>query len=147
MWKTCLLRPTLDGGPASKFLGMNLNSLSWTLPMTLACILVLQIMGSPFWLFFFLSKPINFPFKMVTCRFSLGFPLFGLGLSSKGYGCNLWLSSNTIALFHWTLNLGARSKVTLNQQLRVSERSQVGIRGKGAKQKALATLVPRLVKH
>jgi hypothetical protein len=128
MWKTCLLRPTLDGGQGSKFLGMKFNSLSWTLPW----ISVLQIMSSPLWLFFFLSKPIDFPFKMMTCRFSPGFPLFGLGPSSKGYGCNLWLSSNTIALFHWTLNLGARSKVTLNQQLRVSERSQVGIRGQGA---------------
>jgi len=132
MWKTCLLRPTLDGGPGSKFLGMNFNSLSWTLPWTLACILVLQIMSSPLSPFSFLSKPIDFPFKMMTCRFSPGFPLFGLGPSSKGYGCNLWLSSNTIALFHCTLNLGARSKVTLNQQLRVSERSEVGIRGKGA---------------
>jgi len=56
------LRPTLGGGPGFKFLGINLNSpaakqivyLSWTLPWTIACILVLQIMSSPFELFFFL---------------------------------------------------------------------------------------------
>ncbi len=40
-------------------------------------------------------------------------PLFGLGPSSKGHGANLWLSSNRIALFHWTLDLGPSSKVAL----------------------------------
>jgi hypothetical protein len=45
-------------------------------------------------------QPIDFPSKMVPCRFSLDLPLFGLVLSSKGRGSNLWLSSNRIALFH-----------------------------------------------
>jgi hypothetical protein len=50
---------------------------------------------------------------MVSCRFSLDLPLFGLGPSSKGHESNLWLSSNKIALFHWTLELGSSSKVDL----------------------------------
>jgi hypothetical protein len=37
-------------------------------------------------------------------KFSLDLPLFGLGLSCKDHGSNLWLSSNRIALFHWTLD-------------------------------------------
>jgi hypothetical protein len=49
----------------------------------------------------------------VPCRFSLDLPLFGLGPSSKGHRSNLWLSSNRIALFHWTLDLGSSSKVAL----------------------------------
>jgi hypothetical protein len=51
------------------------------------------------------SKPIDFPSKMVPCRFSLNLPLVGLGISSWGYGSNLWLSANRVALFHWTLDL------------------------------------------
>jgi hypothetical protein len=48
----------LDGDPGSKFLEPNLDSseviesLSWTLLWTLACILVLQIMSFPLELFF-----------------------------------------------------------------------------------------------
>jgi hypothetical protein len=56
--------------------------------------------------FFLGSKPIDFPSKMVPCRFSLNLPIFGRGPSFKGHGSNLWLSSNRIALFHWTLDLG-----------------------------------------
>jgi hypothetical protein len=107
------LRPTLVGGPGFKFLGINLNSLaakqivylSWTLPWTIACILVLQIMSSPFQLFFFFGfKPIDFLSKMATCTFSLNLLLFDIGPLSKGYGSNLWLLSNKIALFRWTLD-------------------------------------------
>ncbi len=39
---------------------------------------------------------------------------FNLGpSSSKDRASNLWLSSNRIALFHWTLDLGPLSKVGL----------------------------------
>jgi hypothetical protein len=41
-----------------------LESLSCTMPWTLACILVLQIMSSPLSSFFFGSRPIEFRFKM-----------------------------------------------------------------------------------
>jgi len=58
-------------------------------------------------LFYFLgSKPIDFPTKIVPCRFSLNLSLFGLGPSSKGHGSNLWLLFNRIALFYRTLDLG-----------------------------------------
>ncbi len=49
----------------------------------------------------------------LLCRFSLDLPLFDLGPSSKGCGSNLQLSSNEIAIFHWTLDLGSSSKVAL----------------------------------
>jgi hypothetical protein len=50
---------------------------------------------------------------MVSCRFSLTLPLFGLGPSSKGRGSNVRLSTNRIALFHWTLDLRLSSKLAL----------------------------------
>jgi hypothetical protein len=40
----------------------------------------------------------------VPCRFSWNLALFGVGASLKSHGSNLWLSSNKIALFHWTLD-------------------------------------------
>ncbi len=112
------LRPTLDGvwGPNSEepiwTHLKQIESLSWTLPWTLASILVLQIVTYPFKLFL-KSEPIDFPLKMVLCRFCLNLSLFGLGLSSKGYASNLWLSSSNFALFHWTLDLGPSSKIAL----------------------------------
>jgi hypothetical protein len=48
--------------------------------------------------FFFWCKLIYFPFEMVPCKFSLDLPLFGLGISSKGRGSNLWLSPDRITL-------------------------------------------------
>ncbi len=57
------LRPTLDQGPGSNFLGTNLDwfeSLSWTVPWSLAWFLVLQIRSSPFSTVFW-SEPIDFP--------------------------------------------------------------------------------------
>jgi hypothetical protein len=82
--------------------------------LDLAWILVLQMMSTPFlFSFFFRFEPIDFPSKMVPWRFSLYLPLFGFEPSSKGHGSNLWLSSNRITLFHWTLNLGPSSKVAL----------------------------------
>jgi len=52
--------------------------------------------------FFFVWGPIDFA-KMVPCRFSLDLRRIGLGPSSKGFGSNLWILANRIALFHWTL--------------------------------------------
>ncbi len=79
-------------------------------------------LGSPnrelsFELFFvFLGpEPIDFPSKMVPCRFR-DLPRFGHGPSSKGHGSNLWLSANKIVLFHWTLDLRPSSKVSLRLQ-------------------------------
>ncbi len=78
----------------------------------------LQIMSSPLssFFFFFGSKPIDFPSKMVPCMFRLDFPLVGLGSSSSqgGGGSNLWLSANRIALLHWTLDLRLSSEVALS---------------------------------
>jgi hypothetical protein len=73
-------------------------------------ILTSQIMSSLFSSLFW-SEPIDFPFEVVLCRFSFNVPHFGLGQFSQGQGFNLWPSSNRIALFHWTLDLGCSSKV------------------------------------
>jgi hypothetical protein len=78
--------------------------LSWALPQTLPCILVLQIMSPPL-RSFFVFEEIDFPSKMVPCRFSVNLPSFGLGTSSKGQGFILWLPTNRIVLFqYWTLD-------------------------------------------
>ncbi len=67
-----------------------------------------------FFFFFFSSEPIDFLSKMVPCKFSLNLPLFGLKPTSKARGSNLWLSTNRIALFQWTLDLGPSFKVALS---------------------------------
>ncbi len=64
--------------------------------------------------FFFLFEPIDFPSKMVPCKFSLDLSLFGLQPSSKVHGSILWRSTNKIVLFHWTLDLGSSSKVAFS---------------------------------
>jgi hypothetical protein len=52
---------------------------------------------------------------MVSCRFSLDLPLFfTLGPSFKGHGSDLWFSSNKMALFCWTQDLGSSSKLALS---------------------------------
>jgi len=93
-----------------------IESLSWTKPWTrLACILVLQIMSFPWCAFVFVGlNQLIFPPKKVPCSFCLDLPLFGLGPSSKGRGSNLGFLASRIALFHWTLDLGLSSKVTIN---------------------------------
>jgi hypothetical protein len=69
-------RPTLDGVQdqnSEEPIWTNLKqteSLNWTMPWTLACILVLQIMSSPFRSLKNKSEPIDFPSKMVQCRSS-----------------------------------------------------------------------------
>jgi hypothetical protein len=75
--------PTLDACLGSKFLGTNLDSFEANgilelLDHALDLSLVLQIMSSPFELFFlfFGSEPIDFHSKMVPCRFSLNFATF-----------------------------------------------------------------------
>ncbi len=77
------LMPTLDACLGSKFLGTNLDSFEANgilelLDHALDLSLVLQIMSSPFELFFlfFGSEPIDFHSKMVPCRFSLNFATF-----------------------------------------------------------------------
>ncbi len=106
-----ILRPTLDGDPRSKFLGTNFISFeaNWILELDLGFSNHELSFEFVFW-----SKPIDFPSKMVPCRFSLNLPLVGLGPSSKGYGSDLWFSANSIALFHWILDLGPSSKVALS---------------------------------
>jgi len=59
-------------------------------------------------------KLIDFPFQTVTCMFTLHLPLFGLGSSSKGHRSDLWLASNWIALFHWTLDFEPSCKAGRN---------------------------------
>jgi hypothetical protein len=114
------LRPTLDEGPWSNFLGTNLDSFeaSWILGLDctlvlIAWFLVLQIRSSPFSTFFGLNQLI-FPPKPVPCRFSLNLPLFGLGPLSKGLGTDWKLLTNMIAWIHLSLDLGPSSKVALN---------------------------------
>ncbi len=113
-WKSTLLRFTLGGGLGSKLLGTNLNSFdaNWTHELDLALDPSFHLGTSNHELSFltiyiFWSKPIDFLSKMVSCRFSLDLPPFGLGPSSKGHGSNSWLSSIKIALFIgpglWTL--------------------------------------------
>jgi hypothetical protein len=65
---------------------------------------------------FFLWGSNQLIFTPKWCNVSLALicHFLGLGPSSKGHhGSNLWLSSNRIALFHWTLDLEPSSKVAL----------------------------------
>jgi hypothetical protein len=63
----------------------------WVGPMSLH-------LGSPnHELFFFGSKPIDFPTKMEPCSFSLDLPLLVLYPHLKGRRSNLWLSTNRIS--------------------------------------------------
>jgi len=64
-------------------------------------------------------ESMDFPSKIMLCRFSLDLPLFGLGTSSQGYGSNLWLSSIKVALFHWSLDLGSSSKGPLDHMNKI----------------------------
>jgi hypothetical protein len=102
------LRPTLDEGPGSNFLGTNLDSFeaNWILELDYTMVPSL-ILGSPNQeLSFFGSKPIIFLPKQVPCRFSLNLPLLGLGPLSKGLGTKLkLLGTNKIAWIHWSLDL------------------------------------------
>ncbi len=105
------LQPTLDGVRGSNSWEpiwthlQQIVSLSWTLPWTLACILVLQIMSSPFELFFFLvSNQLIFSPKWQHLHLVSIYYFFYIGPLSKSCGSNLWLLSNKIALFHWTLD-------------------------------------------
>jgi len=64
-WVIPTVRPTVDEGPGSNFLGTNLKqieSLSWTVPWSLAWFLILQVRRSPF-ITVFWSQPIDFPSK------------------------------------------------------------------------------------
>ncbi len=115
------LSPTLDEGPGSKFIGTNLDSFeaNWILELDPRLYPSLHL-GSPnselsLKLFSFSLVWTNwFSLQNGICRFSLDLPLFGLGPSSKGCGSNLWLPTNRIALFHWTLDLQPSSKVAFS---------------------------------
>jgi hypothetical protein len=50
----------------------------------------------------FWYEAIEFPYKMVPCKYH--FNLVSFGLSFKGLGFNLWLSTNRNASFCWTLD-------------------------------------------
>ncbi len=89
-----------------------IEALNQTLPWTLACILILQIMSSLIQLFFY--KGLNqLIFPPIWCHVCLVLilPLFGHEPSSKSHVSNLWLSQNRIALFHWILEGCSSSKV------------------------------------
>jgi hypothetical protein len=94
-----------------------IESLSWTIPWSLASFLVLQIRSSPFSTVFLGPNQLIFSPKQVPCRFSLNLPHLGLGPLSKGLGTKLKLSTNKIAWIHWSLDLGPSSKVTLKHGL------------------------------
>jgi len=53
---------------------------------------------------------------MVPCKFNLDLALFGLRLSSKGCGSDLWLLVTRISLFYWTLNIGPSYKVAPKEE-------------------------------
>jgi len=108
-------------GLGSKYWGTNLDSFeaNWTFELDLALNPSLHFGSSnhefSFWAFFWGLNQLIFPSKSLQCKFSLDLPLFGLGPSFKGLGSNyLWLSSNRIALFHWTLDLAPSSKMMPN---------------------------------
>ncbi len=75
-------------GPRSIFLGTNLDSFeaNWILELDPTLDPSLHLDSPNHEVSFevlFGSKPIDFPSKKVSCRFSLNLPLFGLGPSSK----------------------------------------------------------------
>lgn len=84
---------------------------------TLACNFVLSkgpwalILSS-----FFLSKPIHFLSKIMSCWYHFNLALLALGPSSKGLRFNLWLLTNGIVLFRHTLLFGPSFKVPLNME-------------------------------
>jgi hypothetical protein len=112
------LRPTLDKGPGSNFLGTNLDwfDANWILELDSTLVPSLTL-GSPnqelalLLALFFGTSQLIFPPKQVPCRFSVNLPFFGLGPSSKGLGTNLKLSTNKVAWIHCSLDLGPSSKV------------------------------------
>jgi hypothetical protein len=96
-------------GPGSKFLEpiwtclKRIECLSWTLPWTLVCILVLQVMCS-FVAFLFGYEPIDSPSKMVPYRFSLDLPHFCHGPSSKGsskFVCLVFFIITKVYALNW----------------------------------------------
>ncbi len=84
-------------------------------PWTLAYILVLQAMSSPFSSIFGPDQ-LNFPPKWChVYATSIWLQLvLDLGSSFKGLGCSLWLSTNKNAPFCWALDLGPLFKVALS---------------------------------
>ncbi len=81
-------------------------------PWTLTCTLVLQAMSSPL-NYYFWSKPIGFPFKMMPCKLNNNLICLCPESLFKGLGTNLKLLTNRNVRFHLTLLLGALSKVVI----------------------------------
>ncbi len=89
-----------------------IESLSWSVPGSLAWSLVLQIRSSPFSTVFW--SPTNWFSPQNRCHISLNLPLFGLGPTSKGLGTDLKLLTYNIAWIHQSLDPGPSSKVALS---------------------------------
>jgi hypothetical protein len=92
-WAFGCVRPTLDGSRAQFFrnqfdlIWSKLNPLTWILPWTLACILVLQIMSSP--MSSFSSKPIYlFIYFLIPLYIFL---IYGVSIDKVLLGCILQL--------------------------------------------------------
>ncbi len=101
-------------GLGSKYWGTNLDwfEANWTFELDLALNPSLHLGSSNHDFSFWGLNQLIFLSNSLQCRFSFNLPLFGLGPSFKGHGSSyLWLSSNRIALFHWTLDLAPLSKV------------------------------------
>jgi hypothetical protein len=113
------LRPTLDKGPGSHFLGTNLDWFVANWILELDCTLVPSlILGSlksgalHLGLFFGWNQLIFHP-KQVPCRCSLNLPLFGFGSLFKGLGTNLKLLTNKIVWIHRVLDPRVKSPLNL----------------------------------
>jgi hypothetical protein len=109
------LRPTLDEGPGSNFLGTNFDwfEANWILELDYTLVPRLIVWWAVHLALFFGVNQLIFPSKEVSCRFSLNLPFVGLGLSSKDLGTNLKLSTKKITWIHWSMDLGHSSQVAL----------------------------------
>jgi hypothetical protein len=81
-------------------------------PLTLSYTLILQTVSS-YLSRFFLSRPIDFPSKMMPCKLNHNFICLGPGSLSKSLGTNLKLLTSRNTWFHWILLFGPLSKVAL----------------------------------
>jgi hypothetical protein len=81
-------------------------------PWTLICTFILQTMSSLL-NYYFWSKPIGFPFKMMPCKLNHNIICLGPKSLFKCLGTNLKLLTNRNVRFHLTLLLGALFKVVI----------------------------------
>jgi hypothetical protein len=66
---------------------------------------------------FFLSGPIGFLSKMMSCILNHNLICLSPGPLSKGLGTNLKLLTNRNAQFHWTLLFGPLTEVALSEMM------------------------------